>query len=174
MRLWLLDEIKAVEDGLKGLIRVMVERADKEVDILMPGYTHLQVTLRSSNPKWSLWHPTTAWTANPVVSSLTLACPLFPLWSWTTSTARSSSLSLAPRKWRPCRKSICCRPWLVGERTWVSICRRKQHVGCGWSWLYRRVLDVGELDDDSHESSGRGSDCLLYSRIRICDFEWCV
>ena len=45
MRLWLLDEIKAVEDGLKGLIRVMVERADKEVDILMPGYTHLQVTL---------------------------------------------------------------------------------------------------------------------------------
>jgi argininosuccinate lyase len=43
MRLWLLDEVKAVETDLKGLIRVMVERADKEVDILMPGYTHLQV-----------------------------------------------------------------------------------------------------------------------------------
>lgn len=43
MRLWLLNEVKEVEEGLKGLIRVMVERADKEKDILLPGYTHLQV-----------------------------------------------------------------------------------------------------------------------------------
>ncbi len=44
MRLWLLGEVHAVESGLKALIRVMVERADKEKDILMPGYTHLQVS----------------------------------------------------------------------------------------------------------------------------------
>lgn len=43
MRLWLLEEVKDIEEGLKGLIRVMVERADKEIDILLPGYTHLQV-----------------------------------------------------------------------------------------------------------------------------------
>lgn len=43
MRLWLLEEVKDVEEGLKGLIRVLVERADKEKDILLPGYTHLQV-----------------------------------------------------------------------------------------------------------------------------------
>ena len=43
MRLWLLGEVRNVEKGLKDLIRVMVERADKEKDILMPGYTHLQV-----------------------------------------------------------------------------------------------------------------------------------
>ena len=43
MRLWLLGEVRIVEEGLKALIRVMVERADKEKDILMPGYTHLQV-----------------------------------------------------------------------------------------------------------------------------------
>jgi argininosuccinate lyase len=43
LRLWLLDEIKDIESALKGLVRVMVERADKEKDILMPGYTHLQV-----------------------------------------------------------------------------------------------------------------------------------
>ena len=43
MRLWLLGEVRTVEKGLKDLIRVMVERADKEKDILMPGYTHLQV-----------------------------------------------------------------------------------------------------------------------------------
>jgi len=50
MRLWLLNEVKDVEAGLKGLIRVMVERADKEVDILMPGYTHLQ---RGQPIRWS-------------------------------------------------------------------------------------------------------------------------
>ena len=43
MRLWLLQEVKGIKDGLKGLIRVMVERADKERPYLLPGYTHLQV-----------------------------------------------------------------------------------------------------------------------------------
>ncbi|THG94381.1 hypothetical protein EW026_g7080 [Hermanssonia centrifuga] len=50
MRLWLLGEIKEVEAGLKGLIRVMVERADTEKDILLPGYTHLQ---RGQPIRWS-------------------------------------------------------------------------------------------------------------------------
>lgn len=43
MRIWLLDQVDEIEAGLVALIRVMVERADKEVDYLMPGYTHLQV-----------------------------------------------------------------------------------------------------------------------------------
>ena len=43
MRLWLLEEVKKVEAGLKGLIRVMVDRAAQEKHILLPGYTHLQV-----------------------------------------------------------------------------------------------------------------------------------
>ena len=45
MRLWLLGEVNDITEGLKGLIRVMVERADKEKDILLPGYTHLQVCI---------------------------------------------------------------------------------------------------------------------------------
>ena len=49
MRLWLLQEIQEVKEGLKSLIRVIVERADKEKHFLMPGYTHLQV-LRRSDP----------------------------------------------------------------------------------------------------------------------------
>jgi len=44
MRIWLLDQVNQVEANLVALIRVMVERADKEVDYLMPGYTHLQVS----------------------------------------------------------------------------------------------------------------------------------
>lgn len=43
MRLWLLDQVADVQSSLEGLVRVMVERADKERDILLPGYTHLQV-----------------------------------------------------------------------------------------------------------------------------------
>ncbi|KAH8106739.1 argininosuccinate lyase [Cristinia sonorae] len=50
MRLWLLGEVKHVTEGLAGLIRVMVERADKEKDILLPGYTHLQ---RGQPIRWS-------------------------------------------------------------------------------------------------------------------------
>lgn len=45
MRLWLLDEARKIENVLKGLIRVVAERADKEKDVLIPGYTHLQVRI---------------------------------------------------------------------------------------------------------------------------------
>ncbi len=38
-----MDETKRVEEYLKGLLSVMVNRAEKEVDAVMPGYTHLQV-----------------------------------------------------------------------------------------------------------------------------------
>ena len=47
--MWLLDAIRGDEDGegveraLKALVSVLVERADREVEYLMPGYTHLQV-----------------------------------------------------------------------------------------------------------------------------------
>ncbi|KDQ18096.1 hypothetical protein BOTBODRAFT_29416 [Botryobasidium botryosum FD-172 SS1] len=50
MRLWMLDEVAKIESTLKDLIRVMVERADKEKDVLMPGYTHLQ---RAQPIRWS-------------------------------------------------------------------------------------------------------------------------
>lgn len=48
MRLWLLEEVKQLVTILKSLIRVMVERADSEKDVLMPGYTHLQARADSS------------------------------------------------------------------------------------------------------------------------------
>lgn len=43
MRLWLLDQVDDIKESLRNLISVMVERADKEKEYLMPGYTHLQV-----------------------------------------------------------------------------------------------------------------------------------
>ncbi|EJD53088.1 argininosuccinate lyase [Auricularia subglabra TFB-10046 SS5] len=50
MRLWLLDELSELEKMVKGLISVLVNRAEKEIDALMPGYTHLQ---RGQPIRWS-------------------------------------------------------------------------------------------------------------------------
>jgi argininosuccinate lyase len=38
-----MDEAETIKQYLKDLIAVMANRAEKEVDILMPGYTHVQV-----------------------------------------------------------------------------------------------------------------------------------
>lgn len=39
-----MEQTAVVEGNLKDLLNVMVSRAEKEVDALMPGYTHLQVS----------------------------------------------------------------------------------------------------------------------------------
>lgn len=50
MRIWLMDEAVAIKGYLKDLITVMTDRAEKEVDALMPGYTHVQ---RAQPVRWS-------------------------------------------------------------------------------------------------------------------------
>jgi len=52
MRLWLMGEVEEVVQSVKALLRVMVERAAKEIQYLMPGYTHLQ---RAQPVRWSHW-----------------------------------------------------------------------------------------------------------------------
>jgi argininosuccinate lyase len=43
LRLWLRDEILAISELLTQLQRALVELADKNVDVIFPGFTHLQV-----------------------------------------------------------------------------------------------------------------------------------
>lgn len=52
VRLWLRDELKLLRSHLLKLISVATERAAVEVDILMPGYTHLQP---AQPVRWSHW-----------------------------------------------------------------------------------------------------------------------
>ena len=52
MRMWLLDEVDALVALMADLLRVMAKRAENEVDVLMPGYTHLQ---RAQPIRWSHW-----------------------------------------------------------------------------------------------------------------------
>jgi hypothetical protein len=57
-----MKEAKVIQTYLKDLIAAMVERADSEIDALMPGYTHLQVRIHqwteadSSEPSQSDGH----------------------------------------------------------------------------------------------------------------------
>lgn len=42
LRLWVKDEIEIVKELTKKLIKAILEQADRYVDLVMPGYTHLQ------------------------------------------------------------------------------------------------------------------------------------
>ncbi|XP_022793039.1 argininosuccinate lyase-like [Stylophora pistillata] len=57
-RLWLKTEIKTVQTLLLELIKAFITRAKVEIDILMPGYTHLQ---RAQPIRWSHWLLSYAW-----------------------------------------------------------------------------------------------------------------
>jgi argininosuccinate lyase len=52
MRLWLRDELRSIEGYLVDFLRVICSRAEAEVEVLMPGYTHLQ---RAQPIRWSHW-----------------------------------------------------------------------------------------------------------------------
>ncbi|XP_049867311.1 argininosuccinate lyase isoform X2 [Pectinophora gossypiella] len=49
-RLWMLRALPTLRTALKNLILVLVSRAEKEIDIIAPGYTHLQ---RAQPIRWS-------------------------------------------------------------------------------------------------------------------------
>lgn len=58
VRLWLRGEIATLRGYLTQLITVVIERAEAEIDLLMPGYTHLQP---AQPVRWSHWLLSHAW-----------------------------------------------------------------------------------------------------------------
>ncbi|KAJ6443162.1 argininosuccinate lyase [Purpureocillium lavendulum] len=52
MRMWLRDELRQIEGHLVAFLRVVAARAEQEIDLVMPGYTHLQ---RAQPIRWSHW-----------------------------------------------------------------------------------------------------------------------
>ncbi|KAI9098109.1 argininosuccinate lyase [Phlyctochytrium arcticum] len=58
MRLWLREQAVELLSFLKELIAIAVARAEREMDIIMPGYTHLQ---RAQPIRWSHWLLSYAW-----------------------------------------------------------------------------------------------------------------
>ncbi|EME84448.1 uncharacterized protein MYCFIDRAFT_187453 [Pseudocercospora fijiensis CIRAD86] len=52
MRLWLRDQLEILERHLIAFLKVIAARAEKEIEHVMPGYTHLQ---RAQPIRWSHW-----------------------------------------------------------------------------------------------------------------------
>ncbi|KAK6166579.1 hypothetical protein SNE40_023235 [Patella caerulea] len=58
MRLWLKDSLKTLTNLISQFISVFIKRASVEIEVLMPGYTHLQ---RAQPIRWSHWLLSYAW-----------------------------------------------------------------------------------------------------------------
>lgn len=52
MKLWLRKNLIEMKINIKNLVKVLNERAAREIDIFIPGYTHLQ---RAQPVRWSHW-----------------------------------------------------------------------------------------------------------------------
>lgn len=52
MRLWMIHSIEQLKKILIDLIKGIVSRAENELDVILPGYTHLQ---RAQPILWSHW-----------------------------------------------------------------------------------------------------------------------
>ena len=52
IRLWLREELQKIDTWLSDLLRVITARSDREIGVIMPGYTHLQ---RAQPVRWSHW-----------------------------------------------------------------------------------------------------------------------
>lgn len=50
VRLWLNTNLKELENNLRLLLKAFLNRAEQDIDVLMPGYTHLQ---RAQPIRWS-------------------------------------------------------------------------------------------------------------------------
>ena len=51
-RLWLMNKLNEIRGSLADLLRASVARAEQDVDVLMPGFTHLQPAM---TVRWSHW-----------------------------------------------------------------------------------------------------------------------
>lgn len=52
MRLWLRDQLDILRGYLESMLKVIASRAEKEIEHVMPGYTHLQ---RAQPIRWAHW-----------------------------------------------------------------------------------------------------------------------
>ncbi|KAL8994242.1 MAG: hypothetical protein Q9169_005736 [Polycauliona sp. 2 TL-2023] len=52
LRLWVRKKLHEIEHHLASLLKVIVSRAENDIELLLPGYTHLQ---RAQPVRWSHW-----------------------------------------------------------------------------------------------------------------------
>jgi len=52
MKLWTREQIKSVVETVEGLFNVLIQQSEKYKNVLLPGYTHLQIAMPSSFGLW--------------------------------------------------------------------------------------------------------------------------
>ena len=48
MKLWTREQIRSVVEAVEGLFDVLIQQSEKYKNVLLPGYTHLQIAMPSS------------------------------------------------------------------------------------------------------------------------------
>ena len=105
-RLWLMHKLNEIRASLADLIRASVARAEQDVDVLMPGFTHLQPAMTVRWSHWLLGHAA-AWQRDDMrLRDLMPRVAMLPLGSGLTS--RTSSNCLYCMWW-----SMWCGTWIV-------------------------------------------------------------
>lgn len=52
MKLWTREQIRSVVEAVEGLFNVLIQQSEKYKNVLLPGYTHLQIAMPSSFGLW--------------------------------------------------------------------------------------------------------------------------
>lgn len=80
-RLWLMQQVQSMREAMADLLRVAVDRAEREVDVLLPGYTHLQPAMTVRWGHWLMSHAA-AWQRDDMrLRDLTPRVAMMPLGS---------------------------------------------------------------------------------------------
>ncbi|PIK38354.1 hypothetical protein BSL78_24805, partial [Apostichopus japonicus] len=58
IRIWVRESLKELRKHVLEFLQVTVDRAEREIDVLMPGYTHMQ---RAQPIRWSHWILSHSW-----------------------------------------------------------------------------------------------------------------
>ncbi|KAF5278467.1 hypothetical protein FQA39_LY05956 [Lamprigera yunnana] len=67
MKMWLQSKVVELVAIIKDVIKIIVKRAADDIDVIMPGYTHLQ---RAQPVRWSHWILSHAWALKHDIDSL--------------------------------------------------------------------------------------------------------
>ncbi len=104
LRLWLRDELQEIEGYLVILLQVVAERAEKDIEYVMPGYTHLQraQVSRQHLNKMDFVHQLIAHSLESLVTQLRSGLPCRPRTSTRGDEARQQMPTWLWRSLREC------------------------------------------------------------------------
>lgn len=119
MKLWMKKAIGEVLGDVKCLLAVIVKKAEEKLHVIMPGYTHLQVSSWTSTKpfefRWKIFVAGTAGAFQPLAAVLRL---LLAIRLWKVEAVDGASGCDASRVGRTRRQSLQHRQEEVGWAAW--------------------------------------------------------